>query len=387
MRVNVNWIRVFYVMFVLAFAVEQASGYVISASYKYVFMAIICMISIFLLRYTPGEKKIVWDVLVYMGACTVIFTLVSLVAMFFNGFRIYPDLSRDLFRILGPAGLAFLIYNTDRSSGVERDNAIDFYFTVFFIIELSQYLLTTVLPNLSIESIMSISLIDSYSPFETTQASRFTVFLVYYIMRKKPLMSTLAFLANLLTFKRFNMLFAVFFFLFGWIPGKIKKDVPNWLINLTAFFFCLAPVLLMFFVSDLFVGWFETTFDRDFNQFTMGRLEQVQYIFNYNGSLLGLGSTKFVLAERLARYGGIGYATELHSDLQRFYVETSILGLVAYVVGMFNLVKIRRSYSTFILMVFILTLMMITPQFGDFPPYFLLFLICQIDFDSIGRYP
>lgn len=376
-RINSWWVRSVYVLFALSFAVEQASGFTISALYKYIFFGVLCFLALLILLLAPREEKIIWDVMLWMGACTVVFILVSLVGMFFNGFRLYPEFTRDLFRLIGPAVMAFLIYNVERGSG---ENAIDFYFGVFFATEVIQYFFTIVLPQLSLSSILSISLSESYSPFETTQASRFTICLFYYILRKKPFMSLLALIASLLSFKRFNLLFSVVFVCMGWVTVRTKKRVSDRLIYLTALAFCLAPLVLMLFVSDSFVGWFEGTFDQDYNQFTMGRFEQFRYIFQYEGSLIGLGSTKYMLAERFARGG---YAAELHSDLQRFYVETTIVGLCTYVVGMFSLIRIRRRYYTYVLMVFIFTLMLITPQFGDFPTYLLLFLICQTDFDAM----
>lgn len=360
LKIDAGWTRLGYALFMLSWCAGEVLHY--NKFIKYFFM-MFAICTALLLLYLVRPREIDCTLPVQMGLCVAVLAAISAVAMFFNGF--HQDMLNDLCKIFFPALFAWLLYSCD-----PRPNK-DFYFDVMLLIQLAVFISkyhTLFTPA----HFLSISFAESYSPFESDASTRFTILLVYYYIRKKPLRFALVFLLNYLGFKRINVVFAFALLLLGWAIRKAR--VSNTLLGLTKAVFVLSPLLLLFFMSPAFVDWFYQIFGMEFNDFTKDRFNQIIYIMDYNGSLLGLGSVLRMLLE--TRYP----IYPMHADLLRLGIETTALGLFVYVNSMFNVLRIRRNIYCYALMLFIFTVNFASTELGDFPSYLMMFLMCQIDF-------
>lgn len=365
LRINANWGRAGYIVTCLLWGMELTSD--ISTSYRYIFlMAAIAVYAVLLYFSARDGRRAETGVIWRMCAVFAVFFAFTFLAMFTNNFAFYGG--RDFFQLFMPSLFAFLIYNT------ESESNMDFYFDGMFLTQGACYIIS-ILPKMTLQNFLSISIKDSYCPFESLIASRLTILVIYYWLRKKPFRCSVAFVLNFLAFKRMNLVYAFLIVTLGWLVNRIR--LKDSYLNIAKCVFILSPLTLRLMCSDAFVSWFDSTFSQSFQSFTSARVLQYTFVLSYDGPLLGLGAVENFTRTNYWIQG-------FHSDVLRYSIEMTMLGYAVFVICMFDMLKVRRGMVKFSVMVFAFFIMYGSILVGDFPAFFLIFLMMHVDTDAMN---
>lgn len=244
---------------------------------------------------------------------------------------------KDFLYILSPILYVYLIVES------EEEGNFDFYFNVEFFAATLTFLLRA-LPILTPSNILSISFLNSYSPFEGIgNADVFFVLFFYYAINKKKSMKWISFILLFLSFKRIHVVFAVMLIILQPFFEKNKdKKVNSLIFYLTIAFFLVSPSVLSLICNNNFENWFYKEFGMKLDAFTMGRVTTLNYVIDSNRTNLGLGSISDFLAK--ARMINPYLADDLHNDIMRIYLEGTVVSLWLMVVNYFSLTK-RNLYN------------------------------------------
>lgn len=244
---------------------------------------------------------------------------------------------KDFLYILSPILYVYLIVES------EEEGNFDFYFNVEFFAATLTFLLRA-LPILTPSNILSISFLNSYSPFEGIgNADVFFVLFFYYAINKKKSMKWISFILLFLSFKRIHVVFAVMLIILQPFFEKNKdKKVNSLIFYLTIAFFLVSPSVLSLICNNNFENWFYKKFGMQLDAFTMGRVTTFNYVIDSNRTNLGLGSISDFLAK--ARMINPYLADDLHNDIMRIYLEGTVVSLWLMVVNYFSLTK-RNLYN------------------------------------------
>lgn len=244
---------------------------------------------------------------------------------------------KDFLYILSPILYVYLIVES------EEEGNFDFYFNVEFFAATLTFLLRA-LPILTPSNILSISFLNSYSPFEGIgNADVFFVLFFYYAINKKKSMKWISFILLFLSFKRIHVVFAVMLIILQPFFEKNKdKKVNSLIFYLTIAFFLVSPSVVSLICNNNFENWFYKKFGMQLDAFTMGRVTTLNYVIDSNRTNLGLGSISDFLAK--ARMINPYLADDLHNDIMRIYLEGTVVSLWLMVVNYFSLTK-RNLYN------------------------------------------
>lgn len=244
---------------------------------------------------------------------------------------------KDFLYILSPILYVYLIVES------EEEGNFDFYFNVEFFAATLTFLLRA-LPILTPSNILSISFLNSYSPFEGIgNADGFFVLFFYYTINKKKSMKWISFILLFLSFKRLHVVFAVMLIILQPFFEKNKdKKVNSLIFYLTIIFFLVSPSVLSLICNNNFENWFYNEFGMKLDAFTMGRVTTLNYVIDSNRTNLGLGSISDFLAK--ARMVNPYLADDLHNDIMRIYLEGTVVSLWLMVINYFSLTK-RNLYN------------------------------------------
>lgn len=244
---------------------------------------------------------------------------------------------KDFLYILSPILYVYLIVES------EEEGNFDFYFNVEFFAATLTFLLRA-LPILTPSNILSISFLNSYSPFEGIgNADAFFVLFFYYAINKKKSRKWISFILLFLSFKRIHVVFAVMLIILQSFFEKNKdKKVNSLIFYLTIAFFLVSPSVLSLICNNNFENWFYKKFGMQLDAFTMGRVTTLNYVIDSNRTNLGLGSISDFLAK--ARMINPYLADDLHNDIMRIYLEGTVVSLWLMVVNYFSLTK-RNLYN------------------------------------------
>lgn len=251
--------------------------------------------------------------------------------------------------IILPALCVFFWINTT------NETLFDIYFYIFVFRFIFQILIIGS-GSFSFENIRSISWFDSKSSVFESSGAHDLLFLTFYFKYKKKNIS--AFICTILcmiSLKRLSFILAplcLFFF------DKISdKPVPKWLLTATKLFFIISPFLYLLLLNDSVDAFFVTRFGIGINKFTTGRIQLVR-IFAENRDLLnGFDSSTAYLMKN-------GYAsTNMHCDVVKIFLETTILSLIVLVNNFFEIVK--KDTRLYLLMLYAFAVMT-TSHFLDY---------------------
>ncbi len=367
---NTRFFRMLFIVYIAATCYASVTLYY-NDDYKYFFLLVTAVVGLMILIHEREKIKFKNYTLIQIGVCTAVFLFISFIAMLFNGFGIY--FTNDILYMVLPLLLVYVIINLD------KDPNKDFYFIAIMIGELLFFLSSNLNIMFNINAYLSISFSDSYSPFEHFASLPLTAVFTYFYARKRRVLTIITFVFAFLSFKRLSVLFIIAIAAFGWLFKN--KKVPIFLINLTAVVFIASPLMLDLILSPEFVAWFNATFEKTFQEFTMGRFDQITYILNYEGDTLGRGAIQYVLANEAAGH----VSSTFHADLLRIYIETTIIGLIVFCFSLFNLIKIHRNFYCYFYLVFVFLTMFASVLLHEVVSMVLLLLMCNVDFDALEK--
>lgn len=303
----------------LIYIVEYIEQYKI----KYI---LLFLYSIFFFVSISNRKFFLWKKeLISFLLLILIFVIVSLIFQSINGFRSF--LINEVLFFLAPIIFVFCFINYSNGKISHYIN-VTFWICVF-------WWCVCYFPILNIDNIKSISFISSYSPFESEYAHLFMFYFIYFLCKKYKLSSVICGILLFLSFKRMNIVFEaiaiIFFVIFRKKTLNISPKIINLFTIIFAIFFIICPFIVQKLCEDSFALWFNATFNYDWNRFIMGRFDRINWCVD-EGMKYGFGSTTDYLTSLMG-----GKARNIHCDILRVYLETTIFGTIAYTFTYFRL--------------------------------------------------
>lgn len=322
---------------------------------KYVFLFLTCGVNLMLLA-RNGKRVLRRSSVYYIEAKAFIkaigvLLIITIIMQVQNGFRSFSYI--EFAYLLLPLGFSIILVATDYEC-ITRILDNSFYIvTMAFII--------SYLDILTPANILSISFVNSYSPFENSNSLMYVCFELYFLVRYggRNHKSFICLLLTILTFKRIVVIKAILIYVF--VPMLKKKSVPKWLFWSALIVFCILPIGLQIFYSDSFATMVSSMYNIDMNQLTMDRYRRTNYVLdNLEQIKYGYGSVTYFLTHFFGT--GIFENRSLHCDILRIYLECTIIGTIGY--NYFSFSVARNNIISFILMFHIFTEMVINHPIG-----------------------
>lgn len=272
----------------------------------------------------------------------VILFIITIVLQIANGFNSY---------VINEAVYFFtpIIFVMVYSQLSKKEDMISIYYYLFIVFVVA--FLRNFAGLLTIENIRSISFVNSFSPFESELAYVFLMFECFFLFQNKRKYAIISLILCILSFKRFCMIMAIFFYLSQkWITKKepIKKRT---VIILTICFVVL-PVVTCLILNDSFESWFYNTFNVTLDEITLSRSSRLEAVINSGQIKYGLGSVTTYLTQYLNAMHGSNFASRsLHNDLVQIYLECGVFGSLIFTYIYLKAASV--SITSFVLMCYV----------------------------------
>lgn len=284
---------------------------------KYILLMLAIILLIFQLKFNKKErifKKEAFN----MGVVIIGLIFISLFMFLINN-EIYSSFYEMIFKLLIPIVYVYLLLN------VLNFKSIYICMCFALIFSFIGYIIEIGIENFTIDNLLSVNFLDSYSPFESDFSSGTSIamcaFFMYY--RKNKFFVILSLLFALLTFKRFAVLFAILLFFLPKIIDVNKSINKKWIRIVQVLFIIITPIYLWLLLPEQSQTFFNI-FGETQKKFTMGRSDFLHELLFNNFHSSGYGSIINILGR------------SLEMDLVSIYLETTIIGLIIFVVGYWN---------------------------------------------------
>ena len=301
-------------------------------AFKNVLLILICglFINEIYVLHKDDKDIIFFDEMKSILKLAFVFAILSIYFIFKN--RHFDIITIEgIFRVIFPIVVAFSILNVMTLDDIYK------FMIIIFIISFAGYLWTIGLNNITFENFSAMSLVHSYSPFESNffspVAMSFCLFFCYY--RKNKLFLILSVLFTIMTFKRIMVVYSLFLLLFGWAFQKNYRIPSGFILLYKIGFF-----ILSIFYINLMLGNVEDIINKylgmNVNTFSMGRSWLMKNIY-YN-------------------YESYGFMTStvdfrgMEMDIPQFYVEMGICSVIAAIHYIANLARV--NWYNFLMIVF-----------------------------------
>ncbi len=271
--------------------------------------------------------------------------VISLVFQVKNGsFKIYSV--AEVYFFLAPLFFAAAFINKADREDVDNFMIWTLYIALFSFLLPKFMNGSMVLQNIiGLFDIRALVLTSTSSIGESDLSNYFMLLFIYFIYRNNKKHYILAAVGCFLGYKRVTVLFLiVMVIVLRFIPRE--KLVPKGVWIATVVAFVALPALSSFLYTDEFASFFYQTFGIDFNMFSMSRYSITRAVIRGNVTNYGLGTITNWLENR-----GVALELNLHNDLLRIYMETTIIGSVALTYGYFKIS--RKNLFSYCMMLFI----------------------------------
>ena len=283
----------------------------------------------------------------YVVLTCVVLYLISLIMQISHlSFKIYT--LGEIYYLIIPLLYGITVFNNINSDEVDTIMNMTLITCLF-----SYFYWTIISGTFTVENILGMLnlynlFIKSVSPVgESDLSNYFMLLFIYYFYRRKPGGTLLSAIGCFFGYKRFAVLFLIFFIIALRFFPKYKK-VPKPFIIIAIIVFLLLPFATYEMCSDTFATWFYHKFKIDFNEFTMTRFYLINLIIDSHITNYGLGTT----TDYLTRLSGAAKAAgNMHNDIFRIYYETTFLGSLVFTYSYFKISE--KSWYTFLTMLYI----------------------------------
>lgn len=284
---------------------------------KYILLILAIVLLIFQMKFNKKERVFKKETL-NIGFVIIGLIFISLFMFLINN-KIYSSFFEMIFKLLIPIVYVYLFLNI-----------MDFkkiYICMCFALVFSfiGYIIEIGIENFTIDNLLSINFFDSYSPFESDFSSGTSIamcaFFMYY--RKNKPFVILSLLFALLTFKRSAVLFAILLLFLPKIIDVNKSISKKWIRLAQILFIIITPIYLWLLLPEQSQIFFNI-FGETQKIFTMGRSDFLNELLSRSFHSSGYGSIINILGR------------SLEMDLVSIYLETTITGLIIFVVGYWN---------------------------------------------------
>ena len=231
---------------------------------------------------------------------------------------------------------------------------IELFMKFGLIIALVAFFLSTNFSAITLNNILSISFLNSYSPFENSEVSflsfALATFFIYY-KNKFPICTILAMLLVVLTFKRVYVLGILLLFIASMNFFKRIK-IKRWVLYISSITWILLVKFYMFLLNPIKYNLGLEKFHFDVVNFSMNRAFRVWYLIQHNYLSGGLTSTTKFLQNNLFFNG-----TTLELDLIKILMEIGIVGVIIFIICYYRIVG-RSLYAYLLISIMLLQFLM-----------------------------
>ena len=231
---------------------------------------------------------------------------------------------------------------------------IELFMKFGLIIALVAFFLSTNFSAITLNNILSISFLNSYSPFENSEVSflsfALATFFIYY-KNKFPICTILAMLLVVLTFKRVYVLGILLLFIASMNFFKRIK-IKRWVLYISSITWILLVKFYMFLLNPINYNLGLEKFHFDVVNFSMNRAFRVWYLIQHNYLSGGLTSTTKFLQNNLFFNG-----TTLELDLIKILMEIGIVGVIIFIICYYRIVG-RSLYAYLLISIMLLQFLM-----------------------------
>lgn len=258
-------------------------------------------------------------------------------------------------RIVVPFCYCFLSVNF-----LSRKN-IDFLMKLALISSWFAFVVDLFSQNIDLASIMKISFVNSYSPFENSEvaglAFALTTYFIYFFKDNK-FFSFFSVLLTFLCFKRVYVIGTILLIVCKLILKnnsiKITEKVSNVLATIGTIVIYFATKAYLFIMMPQNQMWTYEKLHLNIGDFSMGRSYRVAFLLNNNFISYGLGSSSQFLN---TTFGSVYTISTLELDLIKIFLELGSIALIVFIFVYYNLSK-RNAYSYLVMTISLLNLLM-----------------------------
>lgn len=282
-------------------------------------------VALFGLYFMKHKEKLFVDEVFQIIICGIVLYGISLFFQIKNdSLKLYS--LEEMYYLIAPLILVWIIFNFVSLKRIPVLVDIMFLTSCFcFIVRFGS--------EFSFEALREISFVESNSPFESDLAQFFFLFCVFYLYTKQKAKVVLSATLCFFCFKRFTVV-ALILVLVGFVFIPHRKSVPKWIYFATVVVFVVAPFFTYYMCTDTFASWFNQRFGVDFNLFTMTRFFIINTVIDADLINYGLGTVTNYLENR-----GVEGQLNMHNDILRIYMETTIVGSFVFARQYFHTFK------------------------------------------------
>ena len=295
----------------------------------------------------PKQKytKFNWELKYILFASVFLYVISIFFQLYNQSFKSYS--LKEFYFLITPVIFIYCLFNLFSRKELERWMDVLFYFSCFVFV--GKYALTQY-SDFSVSGLIQMFnwrnlILDSVSPLssESDTGVLMMIFDFYYIFKNDKRKIIIASLLAFFGYKRFVCLFLILFLIISPFMSRGKKPKYYWVVT-TIVIFLFLPSTVYIMCTDEFAFWFESKYDVDFNEFTMTRFYIVNMVIDANLTNYGLGTVTHYL-EVLGNAG----QTNMHNDILRIYMETTIIGSIVFT-GCFFKIASKNIFSYFMML-------------------------------------
>ena len=295
----------------------------------------------------PKQKytKFNWELKYILFASVFLYVISIFFQLYNQSFKSYS--LKEFYFLITPVIFIYCLFNLFSRKELERWMDVLFYFSCFVFV--GKYALTQY-SDFSVSGLIQMFnwrnlILDSVSPLssESDTGVLMMIFDFYYIFKNDKRKIIIASLLAFFGYKRFVCLFLILFLIISPFMSRGKKPKYYWVVT-TIVIFLFLPSTVYIMCTDEFAFWFESKYDVDFNEFTMTRFYIVNMVIDANLTNYGLGTVTHYL-EVLGNAG----QTNMHNDILRIYMETTIIGSIVFTCCFFKIAS-KNIFSYFMML-------------------------------------
>lgn len=322
----------------------------------------------------PKQKytKFNWELKYILFASVFLYVVSIFFQLYYQSFKAYS--LKEFYFLITPIIFIYCLFNLFSRKELERWMDAMFYFASivfvgrYVILQHSDFTMSGFIQMFNWRNLF----VESISPLgsESETGILMMIFDVYYIFKNDKRKIVIASILTFFGYKRFVCLFMLLFLIASPYINRGKK--PKYFIVVTTIIvFLFLPSTVYIMCTDEFADWFESRYGVNFNEFTMTRFYIINTVIDANLTNYGLGTVTHYL-EVLGNAG----QTNMHNDILRIYMETTIIGSIVFTYCFFKITT-KNIYS-YILMLFMFVELYVAHFLGPATILFWIFVYFDI---------
>ena len=282
-------------------------------------------------------------------------------------------------RMVAPFIYTFLAVNILSREDIDKLMVVAL-FVAWVAYVINQFVITG-----SSHSGISISFIDSSSPFENSELASIAFALAcyfIYFLKRHPVYCFWSILLSMACFKRVYVLFTIVLFLYSVKLSRSQRlnRFVKWpLLLVVSAFFGVATIFYLYIMEPQNLAWTSEKLHFDVNSFSMYRSYRVQYLLQHNYISYGLSSSTIFLN---TNPGSWYINTTLELDLVKILIELGKTPLMIFIVAYYSLAY-GSMYAFLAITAFWLNLLMASGLTEYYAWFVMLITFAMIRYDNI----